>query len=282
MKKTVILSLGAALLLSSCGTYTGSGAYAGASFGSILGSAIGGISGGWRGSDIGTIVGMAGGAAVGAAIGAQADKEVAVKEAQERASFDERYQQHRLAATSNSQNSGNYNDSTGSNDSGFDPNGGGDDVLYDFHGEDYTGDYSASTPKEVTPSVRYDALNADAEPTGLPLEIRNARFVDDNQDHKLNGGELGKVIFEVFNRSSKPVYDVQPMVVETTGNKQIAVSGTIHVEKIAPGKGVRYTAMVKASSRIKDGTATFRVYAVQGNNNEASDVSEFNITTSRK
>lgn len=282
MKKTVILSLGAALLLSSCGTYSGSGAYAGASFGSILGSAIGGISGGWRGSDIGTIVGMAGGAAVGAAIGAQADKEVAVKEAQERASFDERYQQHRSAATSNSQNSGNYNDSTGSNDSGFDPNGGGDDVLYDFHGEDYTGDYSASMPKEVTPSVRYDALNADAEPTGLPLEIRNARFVDDNQDHKLNGGELGKVIFEVFNRSSKPVYDVQPMVVETTGNKQIAVSGTIHVEKIAPGKGVRYTAMVKANSRIKDGTATFRVYAVQGNNNEASDVSEFNITTSRK
>lgn len=282
MKKTVILSLGAVLLLSSCGTYTGSGAYAGASLGSILGSAVGGISGGWRGSDIGTIVGMAGGAAVGAAIGSQADKQEAEQVAQDRATFNERYQQHRSAATNSGYDDGNYNDNSSQNDSGYDPNGGGDDVLYDFHGEDYTGNYSASAPQSTTPSVRYDALNNEEEAVGFPLEIRNARFVDDNQDHKLNGGELGKVIFEVYNRSSKPVYDVQPMVVEVTGNKQIAVSGTIHVEKIAPKKGVRYTAMVKAGKRIKDGNATFRVYAVQGNNNAASEVSVFNIATSRK
>lgn len=69
------------LLMSSCDTYTGSGAYAGSSIGSILGSAIGGLSGGPRGSDIGTIVGMAGGAMVGAAIGSQADKAQADREA---------------------------------------------------------------------------------------------------------------------------------------------------------------------------------------------------------
>lgn len=71
MKKPLILLFSSALLLSSCGTYTGSGAYVGGAFGSILGSAIGGIAGGPRGSDIGTIIGMAGGAAVGAAIGNQ-------------------------------------------------------------------------------------------------------------------------------------------------------------------------------------------------------------------
>ena len=75
MKKPLILLFSSALLLSSCGTYTGSGAYVGGSFGSILGSAIGGIAGGPRGSDIGTIIGMAGGAAVGAAIGNQADQQ---------------------------------------------------------------------------------------------------------------------------------------------------------------------------------------------------------------
>ena len=46
MKKPLILLFSSALLLSSCGTYTGSGAYVGGSFGSILGSAIGGIAGG--------------------------------------------------------------------------------------------------------------------------------------------------------------------------------------------------------------------------------------------
>lgn len=74
MKKIMLFVACSSLLLSSCDTYTGSGAYAGATFGSILGSAIGGLSGGPRGSDMGTIIGMAGGAAVGAAIGSQADQ----------------------------------------------------------------------------------------------------------------------------------------------------------------------------------------------------------------
>ena len=46
MKKSLILSLSAAVVLSSCDTYTGSGAVTGGSLGSILGSAIGGIAGG--------------------------------------------------------------------------------------------------------------------------------------------------------------------------------------------------------------------------------------------
>ena len=60
MKKSMIWAVSAVMLVSSCDTYTGAGAYAGSTLGSILGSAIGGISGGARGSDIGSIVGMAG------------------------------------------------------------------------------------------------------------------------------------------------------------------------------------------------------------------------------
>ena len=52
MKKIMLFVACSSLLLSSCDTYTGSGAYAGATFGSILGSAIGGLSGGPRGSDM--------------------------------------------------------------------------------------------------------------------------------------------------------------------------------------------------------------------------------------
>ena len=73
MKKILVLSVGMLLLVSSCGTYTESGAVTGGWFGSIIGSAIGGITGGPRGSDIGTLVGMAGGAVVGAAIGQAAE-----------------------------------------------------------------------------------------------------------------------------------------------------------------------------------------------------------------
>ena len=107
MKRVVFYLVGAAVLLSSCGSYQAAGAYTGAQFGSIIGSAIGGITGGWRGHDVGQLIGIAGGAAVGAAIGAAADNK-----AEQR--YTERVQQR----------SQRYAD-----DSGFDPAGRGDDRI---------------------------------------------------------------------------------------------------------------------------------------------------------
>ena len=278
MKKIAILPLCGVMLLGACTTYTGAGAYAGATLGSVVGSAIGGIAGGPRGSDIGTLVGMAGGAAVGGAIGAQADKKEQERRDYEDRRFERKYREHRAAATRG--NDAYYNSEGayhGGDDSGFDPTNSGDDVLYDFQGPDYTGDYTAAHPKNVTPTVRYDEVTPAQRPQALPLEVRGARFVDDNQDRSLNPGELGKVIFEVYNMSQEPVYDVQPMVVETTGNKHVSISSTIHVERILPGKGVRYTAMVKAGRKLKNGELAFRVYAVTGNHDLASNVSELKV-----
>ena len=222
------------LVMSSCDTYTGSGAYAGGSIGSILGSAIGGLSGGPRGSDMGTIIGMAGGAVVGAVIGSQADQAQADREAA--------YQQDRVERRSGS-------------------------------------DYSAQQPTTSMPSATVEELGArfSYSPT---LEIVNARFVDDNEDNCLNRNETCKVIFEIVNRGHEPVYDVVPTVVETTGNKHIFISPSIHVEKISPGSGVRYTAMVKADRKLKDGMARFCVSVIH-EGKSISKVNEFNIPTKR-
>ena len=286
-------------MLTGCTTGAGTGAYAGSTLGALLGSAIGGIAGGPRGSDIGTLVGMAGGAAVGGALGAKADQQQQEYQNYEDARFEQKYMEHRRAATAGNKGYDNrydddvyrgydnrnndYASNGGYDDSGFDPTNSGDDVLCDFNGSDYTGNYTASHPERVMPSSSFDNIDTPANVEDkLPLEVRNARFVDDNQDHKLSGDELSKVIFEIYNVSGSTVYDVQPMVVETTGNKRIYVSNSIHVERIVPGKGVRYTAMVKGGKKLKDGTACFRIYAVQGNGNVVSNVSEFNITTARR
>lgn len=300
MKKTFVLLLCASMMLTGCTTGAGTGAYAGSTLGALLGSAIGGIAGGPRGSDIGTLVGMAGGAAVGGALGAKADRQQQEYQNYEDARFEHKYMEHRRAATAgnkgydsrydddvyrgyDNRNNDHANNGGGYDDSGFDPTNSGDDVLYDFNGSDYTGNYTASHPERVMPSSSFDNIDTPANVEDkLPLEVRNARFVDDNQDHKLSGDELSKVIFEIYNVSGSTVYDVQPMVVETTGNKRIYVSNSIHVERIVPGKGVRYTAMVKGGKKLKDGTACFRIYAVQGNGNVVSNVSEFNITTARR
>ncbi|MBQ6064810.1 MAG: hypothetical protein IJK87_14490 [Prevotella sp.] len=274
MKKVFVITVSAALLLSSCGTYQGSGAYVGASLGSILGSAIGGISDGPRGSDIGTIVGMAGGAIVGSAIGAAKDQ----KDKQE---VHDHYQKvmQRKAQEKASQNNTSYQQQ-GYDDSGFDASMGGDDRLYDFQSSDYTGNYTAQEPTTVLPmssSVEQLAQGLDYAET---IEIRNARIVDVNQNSVINRNEVCKVIFEIYNHGHEPIYDVQPTVIETTGNKHIFISPNMHVERIDPGKGIRYTAMVKADNRLKDGMARICVSVLQGNR-AISKVCEFNVPTKK-
>lgn len=268
MKQVILLMLCSSLVMGSCDTYTGSGAYAGGSIGSILGSAIGGLSGGPRGSDMGTIIGMAGGAVVGAVIGSQADQAQADREAA--------YQQDRVERRSGSDYS---NTPVTDNPEIFDSNNGGDDRLYDFKGKDYTGDYSAQQPTTSMPTATVEELGARFFYSST-LEIVNARFVDDNEDNCLNRNETCKVIFEIVNRGHEPVYDVVPTVVETTGNKHIFISPSIHVEKISPGSGVRYTAMVKADRKLKDGMARFCVSVIH-EGKSISKVNEFNIPTKR-
>ncbi len=276
MGKSFIIGMSALLLLGSCDTYTGSGIYMGSSLGSIFGSAIGGIAGGPRGSDVGTLVGMVGGAVAGAAIGQAADqKQQAQRDADIADMRARRAERQARSQSSYSNDNVSYGSST---DSGFDANNGGDDRIYDFKGSDYSGNYSARQPN-VTMPMESGVENLAGDLKYTPdIEIKNARFVDDNQDGKIKRGEMSKVIFEVYNRGNHTLYDVVPTVVEASGNRHIVISPNMHIESIEPGKGIRYTALVKADDRLKDGTAHFCVSVVQGDK-KISKVCEFNIPT---
>lgn len=268
MKKIGIWVIGAALMLSSCDTYTGQGAYVGGTFGSILGSAIGGIAGGWRGSDIGTIVGMAGGAAVGAAIGAQADKAETEKyEAYKRDR--EQRRAERAAQRDDDYPQGGYQPDR----SGFDATNSGDDrINLDMAGPDNEKPMTFS-PSEADPA----AVNAPGR-----IIIRHAQFIDQNQDGILKAGEECKVTFEIMNYTRRTLYDIQPVVYDVTGNKNIHISPNLHVESIAPNSGVRYTATILADRKLKDGTAKIRVGATVGNQELTAQEKEFTIVTRRK
>lgn len=290
MRKSIVLGMSALLLLGSCDTYTGSGAYMGTTLGSIFGSAVGGIAGGPHGSDVGTVVGMIGGAVAGAAIGqatdqkqqAQREADIADMRARRAERQAERAQQSGTYnyGNQNYDNNNNYSSSSSNTDSGFDASNSGDDRLYNFKGSDYTGNYSATQPQETMPmesSVENLAGNLKYTPN---IEIKNARFVDDNKDGKIERGEMSKIIFEIYNRGNQTLYDVVPTVVESTGNRHIIISPNMHVESIQPGKGIRYTALVKADNRLKDGSAKFCISVVQGEK-KISKVCEFDIPTIR-
>ena len=277
MKKSLTIALSSLLILSGCDTYAGSSAYLGSNIGAILGSAIGGINDGPRGSDVGTIIGMAGGAVVGAIIGNSADQRAHDEMVEHR----EAVKQRRMEQQQNEMPESNYSSNDTDNyTSGFDATNSGDDRIYDFSSSDYTGNYSAQTPKEQMPqnsSVEDMAQRFTYTPS---IEIRNARFVDDTEDGKIQRDEICKIIFEVINRGNQPLTDVVPTVIETNGNRHIFISPSMHIESIAPGKGIRYTAVIKADNRLKEGNARFCVSVIQGGK-AISKVSEFNIPTIR-
>ena len=252
----MVLSVSGLLLLSSCGSYTASGAYTGGTFGSIIGSAIGGIAGGPRGSDIGTLIGMAGGAAVGAAVGQAADR----AEQQKYEDYKAARREAREAARQRGSSNYNYDDS------GYDATNSGDDRLYNF-GEDF------STVEDVNSTTLEIRSN---------LEIRHARLLDSSRDGVLTRGEEARMVFEIYNNSSKPIYRVQPSVAEVTGNKHIHISENVLVESIAPGKGVRYTANIKADSYLRNGEAVIRIGVFQNNREIASQTKDFTIRTSKR
>ena len=264
MKKTIIALSLCALLLSSCGTYTGQGAYVGAQFGTILGSAVGGLSGGWRGSDAGAIIGMAGGAAIGAAIGAAADQREA-----------ERYEDYRRDRAA--RRSDRVAVTPPSDDSGYDSSNSGDDRV----------DFGISGPSGETPSVAApnDVSSVSVEDLKRhrpQIELCNIRFVGNRQTGVLYAGEQCKVVFEIMNRSRHTLMDVQPMVDELTGNKHLHISPNLHIESIAPGTGVRYTATIKADKRLKDGQAILRVAVAHHQREQESQTQQFTLQTYRR
>lgn len=310
MKKCMIYLAAGALLLSSCDTYTGSGAATGATFGSILGSAIGGITGGPRGSDLGTIVGMAGGAAIGATIGAQADQAEhqrvhdhydRVQRNKERGynpydrqsqSSDGYYQpsdpRSRAYGNDNSDDAYNFSDNAdnalkqeedNASVSGFDETNSGDDRIELNPGNN--DGYTASKPTTIVPDSK---SSIDEIPVGVQytpnIEISNPRFIDANKDGFLNRGEDAKVTFEIYNRGQQTLYNVIPSVIERTGNRHVSITPSIIVESLAPGRGIVYTAFVKADNKLGDGNLNFALAVLQGKKS-ISKVTEFNIRTKK-
>lgn len=272
MKKIFAITLSASLLLSGCGSSdnTAAGGFMGAQLGSILGSAIGGISGGPRGSDIGTIVGMAGGAMVGAVAGNAADK------ANKQNDYSYRHRQYDDVPNNAPQSEPATDYDNG--DSGFDPNNGGNDIIDDF-----------GTPTQQSPQSP-SSIHIQSSPSGISipssgnikaLEVRNVKFENPIHPQQLCRGDLAQITVEVFNNSDNYVYNIEPTVTEATGNKHIYVSSPIRVERIAPGKGIRYTAMIKADNRLKEGNARFIVSINENNKKLAQERQEINVKTSK-
>lgn len=259
MKKVLISLIGAAMLMSSCGNYEAAGMYTGSAFGDMIGSAVGGIAGGWRGHEIGSLIGTVGGAVAGAAIGAAADK------AQQQRYQEDVAAQRQTQRQRESSRDGNYGTNSrrqqrngqaqqGYDQSGYDPQMRGDDRISFM----------------------------DEGNRGAALEVRNAGVYEEERNGVLTRGEKCTVIFEIANNSSQPVYDIYPLVEESTGNRHIHISPNLRIESIAPHQAIRYTATLMADKGLRDGQIEVRVGVAQGSNVITQQTRRFIVPTSRR
>lgn len=266
MKKYSIMIMSAALVASSCTTGAGTGAYAGSQLGSVLGSAIGGIAGGPRGSDIGTIFGMAGGAVVGAAVGDattkqhhqdQDDTYMPSSNNNNKPVYEQPYSNNQPSYSSNQQPVDDI-DPTQMVDT---TNSGDDRIDFDANSSSTLPNNNPDTSVSMDAGKVEQIYGANKAAESGKITIKNVRFVETAEHNVLHGGEVGKVMFEMYNETQAPIYNFMPTVVEADGNKRIYISPSVRVENIMPGQGLRYTATVKADKRIKDGEIRLLVSA---------------------
>ena len=285
MKKYSVMIMSAALVASSCTTGAGTGAYAGSQLGSVLGSAIGGIAGGPRGSDIGTIFGMAGGAVVGAAVGDattkqhhqdQDDTYMPSSNYNNKPVYEQPYSSNQPSYSSNQQPVDDI-DPTQMVDT---TNSGDDRIDFDVNSSSTLPNNNPDTSVSMDASKVEQIYGAKKAAESGKITIKNVRFEETAEHNVLHGGEVGKVMFEMYNETQAPIYDFLPTVVEAEANKRIYISPSVRVENIMPGQGLRYTATVKADSRIKDGEIRLLVSA-QKNDKPISYVTVVKVTTVR-
>ena len=90
------------------------------------------------------------------------------------------------------------------------------------------------------------------------IEIEEMRFVDENNNHALDGGEHAKLVFIIRNTGRSYAYDIAP-VITVSGTKEIYLSPTAIVKELGPGKAVRYQSELIATKKLKNGTADFSI-----------------------
>ena len=113
------------------------------------------------------------------------------------------------------------------------------------------------------------------------ISIQNIRFIDENRDHVIEAGENSKLVFDLVNEGSGPVYNIVPVVEELSGIKHLTMSPMREISYMPQGNQIRYTITIYADKRLKSGLARFRLYTMESSG-AMSEPHEFSLPTRRR
>lgn len=95
------------------------------------------------------------------------------------------------------------------------------------------------------------------------LVVGDIHFLDGNNNQRLDADEEAYIVFEIYNRGSKTLYNVTPYI--TCDSKRVVLSSPATIQSLGSGQGIRYKAMVKAIRKPKKGPLNFTISFGKGN-----------------
>lgn len=112
------------------------------------------------------------------------------------------------------------------------------------------------------------------------IEITNFRFLDENQNGTIDANESCKVSFEIINNSGRAITNLTPVMEMTSKTKGLNLAKTTPIASLPAHSKLTYSVPLKGTSKLRNGTASFRVYTRDGTGNY-SGTREFSLATAR-
>ena len=123
-----------------------------------------------------------------------------------------------------------------------------EDDVYSYNDNVQFDTYNSSAYKSIP-----TANSADLE----CLRVGNIRFLDANNNHKLDNNEKALIVFDIYNRGNKTLYNVTPNV--SCNSSKVALSAAATIESIQPDQGIRYKVEVVAVKKLKETPLSFTI-----------------------
>ena len=93
--------------------------------------------------------------------------------------------------------------------------------------------------------------------TAGQVSIENIIFADANNNHILESGERAYITCEIYNRGTRPLRNLAPVV--GCHEKRINISPPAIIGDLYPGEGMRYKAALVARRRLKNRDVVFTI-----------------------
>jgi len=143
--------------------------------------------------------------------------------------------------------------------------------------------YAANSPYYQQKQQQQETYTAPAyTAASIPVRLQKLSFTDAQGKYaqSLSRNEECRIYFEIYNPTDQELYDIEPVIYEASGSKQVAFSPTTLITSLPAHSTCRYSAVVKGMPRLKKGEATI-VVAVSVDGSDFVDLQSFTIQTTK-